>query len=270
MMNVWIVKPPSYTHAESVRHVAQAFADAFGSELTVGSIPPDGDTLVFCGHLLGSVEPNMIIYNSEQIGPDWFHANPNCKNYINIMKAAKEVWDYSRDNIGALKMYGVIARLVEIGYMPSMTKNFPDHDQSIDVLFYGSTSADRRLKIIHELEGQCKLHVAYNVYGDELDKLISKSKIVLNMHFYQQAIHEIFRTSYLMANAKCVVSEVGRDKLLDGAHANSIFFTGYDLLVNRCEVLLRSPTTRKFYEKMAFERFREKTQVEILKDIGVL
>lgn len=271
-MKVWLVKPVGYPHAEGLRHVAQAFTDALQTELIVGPICPEGPSLIFCGHLLLSIEPNSIIYNTEQISDEWLERNKNYKGYIDIMKQAKEVWDYSRNNIEELKKYGIVARLVEVGYMPSMTKDLPNIDPDIDVLFYGSTSCDRRRTILEELKRKCKTEVAYGVYGDDLDKLIARSKIVLNMHFYETAVHEIFRTSYLMANRKQIVSETSSDSRYD----NELWMGGmavvpYHKLVGSCLWLLETEKSSEVNlgDKL-FEYFSSRTQIDILKEAGVL
>lgn len=269
-MNCWLVKPVGYLHANGLLHIAQAFADAFETELTVGCIPPSGRTLVFCGHLLGNVEPNMVIYNSEQISDEWLKRNPPYAKYLDVLKNASEVWDYSRNNIEELKKHGVIARLVEIGYMPSMTKKRPPVKLSTDILFYGSTSSERRMEILSDLKSKCKIEIAYGVYGDELDEMINRSKIVLNMHFYAAGIFEVFRCSYLMANRKCIVSEIGNDKQLEEKYYSSIMFADYEHLVKRCLTLLNSQDIRDAYGNKAFQTFTAKTQKDILKVSGLL
>lgn len=262
-MNVWLVKPKDYSHSEGLRHVAQGFADAFGTELAVGVNPPSGRTLVFCGHLLKDGNGDFVIYNSEQISDKWFEGNPD---YKILLEHASEVWDYSINNIDELEKIGVEAKLVEIGYMPSMTKNLPDVDKDIDVLFYGSRN-ERRVDILSELQSKCKLHVAFGVYGGELDRLIARSKIVLNMHYYNEGIHEIFRTSYLIANKKCIVSENGNDHLMEFNLKDIIYFDDYDNMADTCLRLLKE---NNFDNDNGFKEFSSKTQTKILQQARVL
>lgn len=268
-MNIWLVSPPSYSHSKGLLHVAQSFADAYKTELTVGCIPPQGTTVVFGGHLLGSIEPNTIIYNTEQIGDGWLVRNPNYKGYFSILKQAKEVWDYSRNNIEALKKHGVVARLVEVGYMPGMTKRFPQLTTPVDVLFFGSTACERRMEVLSDLSKKCNLETVYDVYGPELDILIARSKIILNVHFYDTAIHEIFRTSYLMANRKFILSETGNDSQLDN-NQHGIWFTPYEKIVDDCMLALEKPDVRESMAAQAFNSFSSRTQTDLLKEAGVL
>ena len=232
-MNVWLVKPDGFTHAEGQRHVAQAFADSFGTTLTVGTDPPRGKTLVFCGHLLKEIGRDMTIYNSEPISEQWFSLNQWIPNYKRLLINAQEVWDYSPNNIAALMAIGINARLVEVGYMPSMTKERVLVRPDIDVLFFGSLN-DRRKSILDSLALKCNLKVVYNIYGEPLDELIFRSKIILNMHYYEAAIFEIFRCSYLMANRRCIVSETGNDKALERQFYDCISFSNYNDLLDNC------------------------------------
>jgi hypothetical protein len=70
------------------------------------------------------------------------------------------------------------------------------------------------------------------------DDLIFRSKIILNIHYYEAAIFEIFRCSYLMANRKCIVSEVGNDKDLENRFTGVIYFSDYSNIVHNCVNLL--------------------------------
>lgn len=262
-MHVWLVKPePSYLHSEGLRHVAQGFADAFGTELNVGPISSSKNSLVFCAHLLTDIHPDMTVYNAEQVRVDLFNKVPQ---YLNVLKKAKCVWDYSRNNIDEFAKLGVKAKLCEIGYMPGMTKlGLQSHEQPIDVLFYGSVNNDR-LKILNMLDGNCKLKVAFNIYGDELDRLISQSKIILNMHYYDTAIHEIFRTSYLMSNKKFVVSENGKDKKLEKKYDKGMWFCNYEKLASECLWALREDRLRREVAEEGFRVFSKVRQSDYLK-----
>jgi hypothetical protein len=49
-----------------------------------------------------------------------------------------------------------------------------------------------------------------NDFNDVLDRYIERSKIILNIHFYETAIQEQVRLFYPMINNKCIVSETSR------------------------------------------------------------
>ena len=57
----------------------------------------------------------------------------------------------------------------------------------------------RRLDIIKKLNelGFNSIFLE-NTYGNKRDNIISKSKIILNIHYYEASIFEIVRISYLL------------------------------------------------------------------------
>lgn len=97
-------------------------------------------------------------------------------------------------------------------------KNKKTEDEgSIDVLFYGSSNSRRNIIL-----GKLKTHLArkgYNftavtgVFGNDLIDMISKSKVVLNVHFYENSIFENERVhSALRFPRVRVVSERATEK----------------------------------------------------------
>jgi hypothetical protein len=261
-MNVWLVKPEGFVHSDGLRHIAESFADAMGTKVVVSSVNPEEKCLVFGAHLLVKCNSGHIVYNTEQISSRLFEWYPL---YGEILES-HEVWDYSRLNIKNLRDLEIDARLVEIGFSETMVR--PSGGvvpKDIDVLFYGSVN-DRRNKILDGLFGKCKLHHVYGVYGTELDILIARSRVVLNMHYHDAGIHEIFRTSYLMANGSLVVTEVGRDHDLEGPWLSSMWFTIYDELVGQC--LKACENYSPEFGENAHKMFSKRTQKQIIQEIG--
>lgn len=152
--------------------------------------------------------------------------------------------------------------------------------QDIDVCFYGSVN-ERRMKIIDELKSKTLSFIdsdgsvkerplvvaSFMGYGGFRDKLIARSKIVLNMHFYDSAIFEIFRCSHLYANKTCVVSEIGKDISLEEPYAASGGFVQYHGIVDRCMALLSDDNERHSMAEYTYNIFKQKTQSDILKGI---
>ena len=152
--------------------------------------------------------------------------------------------------------------------------------EDIDICFYGSQN-ERRIKIIDQLKSQTVpttlpdgtvgerpiVVASFMGYGGFRDKLVARSKIVLNMHYYDSAIFEIFRCSHLFANKKCVVSETGKDVSLEKEYCNSGCFTDYDSLVSRCVQLLHDDEERDKIASGCNSVFKQKTQIDILKGI---
>lgn len=268
---VWIVSPPNYIHSQAFAEIATSLNAALielghESKIVTSSFECRGRTIILAANLLSHIPAldwpkDMVIWNFEQIfsGSQWL-----TKQYLAIMRRENvEVWDYSAVNIEALGKMGIAAKLVEVGYMPSM-QTIPEIEQDIDILHYGSVT-DRRMKIINELTAiRAKVHFAFGCYGEERDRLIARSKIVLNVHFYESKVFEIARCSYLFANRKCVVSETGLD---DGEYRNTGGFCEYDRIVEYCMAFLRNNDLRQKVAQSGFDIFSARSQVEFLRGV---
>ncbi len=222
-------------------------------------------TIILGAHLIDPhslVSEGAVIYNLEQIVPDspWM-----TEDYISLLKQ-REVWDYSRQNIKTLKELGIEAKYCGIGYAPELT-NIPKCNQDIDVLFYGSIN-ERRMKVCNELAKHCNVHVAYDKYGEERDKLIARAKVVLNIHFYPSKVFEIVRCSYLFANRKCVVSEYGSDAELEYPFdEQGVRFSEYENLISECLYLLRGDEDRQKIADDGFKKFSSMKQSNYLQSV---
>lgn len=199
---------------------------------SLGIYSPDGQPIIFGANLIlsqpVSIPDNAIIFNLEQVtASNWLRGA-----YLDLLKS-HEVWDYSQVNIRELAKHDIQARLVRIGWMEKNT--IPDnHHKDIDVLFYGSMS-DRRKRALQSI-ADTGLHVQVlsGVYGKERDAFIARSKVVVNIHYYDGGILEPVRLSYLVGNGITVVSESGADKQLDNDFFESVFFSSYDELAIIC------------------------------------
>jgi hypothetical protein len=172
---------------------------------------------------------DQVIYNMEYLRDD----NPLFSfGYLDTLKS-NIVVDFARSNVEYLKKHGVEAFYMPYGFDDSMRRVTPK-EQDIDVLFIGSMHFDRRQKIISELSKVCNVQVALGVYGAELDDLIARSKVHLNMHHAEGQPLETVRINYLLANDCTVVSELGNDPELNDAYQDSLVFCDYDNLVESC------------------------------------
>lgn len=172
---------------------------------------------------------NKVIYNMEYLRDE----NPLFNfGYMDTLKD-NIVIDFSRSNVDYLKSKGIDAFFMPYGFCDSMKKVKPK-EKNIDVLFIGSMHFDRRKKIINELSKYCKTVVALGIYGEELDDLISRSKVHINMHHAEGQPLETVRINYLLANNCTVVSERGNDSKLDNKYKDNLLFCDYDELVDAC------------------------------------
>jgi hypothetical protein len=86
------------------------------------------------------------------------------------------------------------------------------------------------------------------------------------MHFYEDSIHEIVRTSYLLANSKAVVSECGPDTEIDDDIRQAMVAVPYRDIVQSCVALINDEPRRRALERKAFEMFAKRNQAELLRE----
>ncbi len=101
-------------------------------------------------------------------------------------------------------------------------------------------------------------------YGASRDAWIARSKIVLNIHYWEAKIFEIARVSYLLANRRAVVSERGADPTLERDLESGIAFADYDELVDRCVELLGDERARRELAERGYQAFSARDQAAIL------
>lgn len=245
--HIYQVKPEGYIHAEGLNEFAETVyygLKRLGFTVTMGPLPAP-HSIVIGAHLASTLPPDAIIYNSEQIHDrsPWL-----TENYLELLRN-HTVWDYSSANVRKLKELGVKAKHIPIGYVPELTRIKPQQED-IDVLFFGSMN-ERRTKIIDELKAAgLKVETLFGVYGAVRDSYIARSKIVLNIHFYDVPVFEIVRVSYLLANRKCVVSET-----TDGSIGVRGVF--YDEIVKECVDLAGNAEERAQIALDGFNAFSE-------------
>lgn len=250
---VWIVNPLGYKHSDAFNEVAISIADSLtniGNPCIVNVshvCPPyNKRVLIFGAHMLGTdaiIPDSAIIYQTEQVSGNSAWMN---KTYFDILKN-HTVWDYSIKNIDRLNQYGIEAKYVPIGYSEHLIMNLDRYSPEIDALFYGSIN-DRRKSIINSIKSAgINIVDVFNVYGKRRANLIARSKIILNIHYYDSAIFEVFRCAPLIASGKCVLSETGNDIEMESPYYNYAAFS--DNLVESCKYLLENDKYKEIEKK---------------------
>ena len=172
------------------------------------------------------------------------------------------VWDYSRHNAQRLKEAGVHAVYVPIGCPPIIAH---PAQQDIDVLFYGAMHP-RRIQIINDLRNKgLRVEAAFGVFGGRLDQLISRSKIVLNLH--GSSLHRTFesvRVARILAHHRAVVSEVNIGDDTDG-FGGSVLGVPYPSLVDACVYLVKNEDRRNEYADAGFAYIHTRVESDILR-----
>jgi hypothetical protein len=227
---------------------------------------PDRQTIVLGPNLLARfsmpLAPGAILYNLEQAGPGpWFEPA------VMALFRRMPVWDYGERNAANLAAMGVPQpRVVPIGWVPELERIVPAASPDIDVLFYGSWN-ERRAHVFDELRrAGARVEAVYGVYGAERDALIARSRVVLNVHFFEAKVFEIVRISYLLANGCAVVSERGAAPEDEAPFEEAVAFADYDGLARACLDLLERPAERARLSEAGRRIMRSRPETGFLKE----
>jgi hypothetical protein len=255
---------PNYIHTGALQEAAEGVHFAlqglgYDSVLTDSLDLWDRQNIVFGPqvllHLAKKPVEGSIVFNLEQCDA------PIAELILPLLKEY-EVWDYSERNVNFWSKHGIWAQHVPLGYVPELSRIKPMEPKDIDVLFYGCLNSRRR-KVLDDLRlAGLSVVVLDSVYGFQRDTFIARSKVVLNMHYYEPGIFEIARCSYLLANEVCVVSEIG---IGDEAFKEAVSSVPYDQLVSVCVEMVNSEEKRRAHAKRGFEimkTFDQKTGIK--------
>jgi hypothetical protein len=268
--NVCLVQPPGYIHSEALAEVGELLVLGLrdlghAAALQRQGLDPDARNIILGCHLADPgladrLPPGTIAINSEQI------ADPAAPGRATVLAWAQraEIWDYSPRNIAVFAAAGVAARLLRLGYHPALHRIVPQAEPDIDVLFYGSLN-ERRRQVLAAVAGT-GLHVGhvFGQYGAARDALIARSRLVLNLHFYDAQILEVVRLSYLMNNACAVVAEINPDTAADPDYAAGICGVPRDEIPAACRRLIDDGAARTALAAQALATLRRLPQAELL------
>lgn len=244
---VTVVSPPGYLHSAAFAEVAQAIhygllALGHDSVLTTEGRLPERRHIVLGSNLLPyfplPLADDAILYNLEQIEPGSNWLQPE----LLALFRRHMVWDYNRKNASALTEFGItVAHILPIGYVPALTRIARTRIPDMDVLFCGSVNLRRQDAIFKMRASGLRVVSAFGVYGAQRDEMISRARIILNMHQHKAQVLEMVRISYLLANHCTVLSEYSANRDEDAALAEGVAFAEYDNLTQRACQLLANP-----------------------------
>lgn len=191
---------------------------------------PENIYIIVGGHRIKTTPLKYIIYQTEQPGSKWFN-----DNYFEVLRRSICVWDFSPRLVDLWIQKDISAKFVPIRIPLNIfyddclhRTHFSGGEKDIDVLFYGGFN-ERRVKMKNTLDklGIKVVFRFHDLFENDRENLISRSKIVLNIHFYEKASLEVHRILYLMARNVCVVSEFSLDTKLDQEYSENIVFGSF-------------------------------------------
>ena len=273
--NVCIIKPAGYLHSGAFTELAELIAYSledlgYESSISLNETYTDSRNIIIGAHLLDTSHiteiksrfPSTVILNTEQV----INISERWSTSLFEWISNFETWDYSNANINFLKNKGITdVKLLSIGHHPKLTRIKKSEIQDIDILFYGSTN-DRRLHVLNKLRSSGhNVNVIFGVYGEKRDNLISRSKIVLNLHRYDFKIFEIVRVFYLMSNSKAIVAEMTPDTDINHIYKGGFYSTDYDRIAESCNELLQNSCMREAQERKGLQLIKNYPQSQLTK-----
>lgn len=175
----------------------------------------------FFTELKNELPTKYIVYQMEQIRSNMF-----TKSYYKMLSSAYKIFEFSEANnfyLNQIKRNDLI-----INNFPLITENH-NEDFEYDILFYGELN-NRRLAILRKLQNDFNIIVRNDIFNEERDNLIKKSKIVLNLHYYHDACLETCRVNEVLKFNRLVISEepIDRDNKNRNLYKNSVQY--FDLI----------------------------------------
>jgi len=148
-----------------------------------------------------------ILYQTEQ-----YNQSNIPKISDKLIEDCYTIYDYSNVNLkyyneNFISQIKILTPLIETSFL---SQNITFH-KDIDILFVGTIN-DRRNKILEKLEQWCKnnnynIKIVSNIFGAELIEIINNSKLIINLHYYDNAILEVFRLHDILPYSCKIISE---------------------------------------------------------------
>ena len=160
-------------------------------------------------------------------------------DYLDVLRD-NIVIDYSEANVEYLKQKGIESFYMPYGYNDTLCRA-ETREKDIEVLFVGSSHFDRRQILFGMLSDQFDFVYCEGFYGADLDKLISRAEVHVNIHHTENQQLEVVRLNYLIANGCNVVSEKGCEEKENNKYKNCLRFSSYENFVDTCKEAIENP-----------------------------
>lgn len=160
------------------------------------------------------IPKNYIVYNFEQLTTErkWN------ESFFDKCKNAKKVLDYSLENIKQFDLRNITAHHLPFGWCSILEPDYSLDDKDIDLLFLGSLN-NNRISTVTEINRKNlgkNFYLHNKCFDDDFEKVVSKSKIGLNIHYYNgKTILELTRIIPFICAGIHVISERSNDLFYD-------------------------------------------------------
>lgn len=179
----------------------------------ITEIPQEGFSnclhIVLCPQVFKFLPQKYVVFQLEQLSENSKSWNDR---YKLLLRNAIAVFDYSCRNINFLQNSNL--KLKRLFYLPIFSKEVRLHrvaSYKYDILFYGSLTERRKL-ILTQLKKDFSIHIITNVFGEKILDEIRQSRVVINLHSYDNSLLESARLAECLSLGKVVISESGIDQ----------------------------------------------------------
>jgi len=204
-------------------------------------------TITLLNENITYLPPNKyIIYQIEQLNQNKFYYNKLNQNMIHLMLTSYAIYDYSIVNLDYYPsfMRSIVKIVIPyIPYIPYNLENFESglrEDNKKNILFIGTLN-ERRTNILNNLKNYIvsqNLHynliIFQKLFNNELKELLKTCDFVLNLHYYDNAILEVFRFEDVIPyNVKILSEEPGNkteDYLINIYQKNNNFVDFFPII----------------------------------------
>jgi hypothetical protein len=206
----------------------------------------DGAThIVLCPHLLDAatiarLPPDTILYNLDQITP----ASPMPPSRLWNFRYW-HIWDFSLRNQAIWNSLGISTTIVPIGWYPGLERAPSNIIPDIDVLFIGQLNQRRKALLDRVARQGLNVGACNGVFGKNLDSLVARTKVALNVHYYPTHLLETMRLTYLLTNGCAVVSERSAHTEVPAAYEPGVRWAAYEALPDACRDLIDNASERE-------------------------
>ncbi|MDC0656785.1 glycosyltransferase family 1 protein [Leisingera sp. SS27] len=270
-----MAEPQNYIHSGAFYEIADLLLFALrelGHEaaLKKNGIDPTARNILIGVHLLSpalasQMPPGTIILNTEQLGGTFGEWN---KKILEWFSHDFTLWDYSDVNVGYLREFGVKrVEKLQLGFQQELCRITSQEERDVEVLFYGCINQRRKLVLDDLISRGLRVKVLSGVFGAERDAWIARSRLVLNLHYYETQIFEIVRAFYLMTNGIPTAAEVNPTTRIDDCYRDGLLSLPYDGLAAGIEEALQDETGLEQLGARGQETIARHPQAQLLHEI---
>lgn len=204
-------------HTLFIAHLIAARLREHGWAVSIMATEPEVFDLdlyvVLCPQMFKTLPPGekRIAFQLEQsVSSRWF-----TESYLKALNESLGVFEYALSNMDFLASKGIAyphVYYMPIGALPDYRVDLREDVKLHDVLFYGdANSSPRRKAMLTELKKHFNVRVCSEIFGDDMLREIRRSRVVVNIHYYENALLEMPRIQECISLGIPVVSEAAAD-----------------------------------------------------------